>query len=156
MSSWRKECVTECHLITYVVRQPNFERTFHTYSIKVIVLLLGIIIFTSFQTDGIVLQSWHSWVLQTALQALIDSTSSKPKIYYVHMYIYTTGISALVAQLDVHPTGDQEVVGSTPAKVGNILSWRLIIKYFLRSFSRFRWRSCQFLAKECAQYWLTA
>ena len=57
------------------------------------------------------------------------------------------------------PTGDQEVAGSTPAKVGNILSWRLIMKYFLRSFSPFRWfkkSSCQFLAKECAQYWLTA
>ena len=33
------------------------------------------------------------------------------------------------------PTGDQEVAGSTPAEVGNILSWRLIVKYFLRSFS---------------------
>ena len=57
------------------------------------------------------------------------------------------------------PTGDQEVAGSTPAEVGNILSWRLIMKYFLRSFSLFRWfkkGSCQFLAKECAQYWLTA
>ena len=30
------------------------------------------------------------------------------------------------------PTGDQEVTGSTPAEVGNILSWRLIMKYFLR------------------------
>ena len=57
------------------------------------------------------------------------------------------------------PTGDQEVAGSTPAEVGNILSWRLIMKYFLRSFSPFRWfkkGSCQFLTKECAQYWLTA
>ena len=57
------------------------------------------------------------------------------------------------------PTGDQEVAGSTPAEVGNILSWRLIMKYFLRSFSPFRWfkkGSCQFPAKECAQYWLTA
>ena len=56
------------------------------------------------------------------------------------------------------PTGDQEVAGSTPAEVGNILSWRLIVKYFLRSFSpfrRFKKGSCQFLAKECAQYWLT-
>ena len=57
------------------------------------------------------------------------------------------------------PTGDQEVAGSTPAEVGNFLSWRLIMKYFLRSFSPFRWfkkGSCQFLAKECAQHWLTA
>ena len=67
---------------------------------------------------------------------------------------------ALVAQLDVRPTGDQEVAGSTPAQVGNIFSWRLIMKYFLRSFSPFHWfkkGSCQFLVKECcAQYWLTA
>ena len=68
-------------------------------------------------------------------------------------------VLASVAQLDARPTGDQEVAGSTPAEVGNILSWRLIMKYFLRSFSPFRWfkkGSCQFLAKECAQYWLTA
>ena len=35
---------------------------------------------------------------------------------------------------------------------GKILSWRLIMKYFLRSFSPFRWfkkGSCQLLAKEC-------
>ena len=29
-----------------------------------------------------------------------------------------------------HPTGDQEVAGSIPAEVGNIVSWRLIVKYF--------------------------
>ena len=28
------------------------------------------------------------------------------------------------------PTGDQEVAGSTPAEVGNILLWRLTMKYF--------------------------
>ena len=37
------------------------------------------------------------------------------------------------------PTEDQEVAGSIPAEVGNILSWRLIMKYFLWSFSPFRW-----------------
>ena len=66
---------------------------------------------------------------------------------------------ASVAQLDARPTRDQEVADSTPAKVGSILLWRLIMKYFLRSFSPFRWfkkGSCQFLAKEFAQYWLTA
>ena len=42
---------------------------------------------------------------------------------------------ASVAQLDARPTGDQEVAGSAPAEVGNILSWRLIMKYFLQSFS---------------------
>ena len=44
-----------------------------------------------------------------------------------------------MAQLDPRPTGNQEVAGSTPAEVGNILSWRLIMKYFLQSFSPFRW-----------------
>ena len=44
---------------------------------------------------------------------------------------------ASVAQLDACPTGDQKVAGSTPAEVGNILSWRLIMKYFLQSFSPF-------------------
>ena len=66
----------------------------------------------------------------------------------------TTWWPALVAQLDACPTGDQEVAGSTPAEVGNILLWRLIMKYFQRSFSpfcRFKKGSCQFLAKECAQ-----
>ena len=31
-----------------------------------------------------------------------------------------------------------EVAGSAAAEFGNILSWRLIMKYFLRSFSLFR------------------
>ena len=65
---------------------------------------------------------------------------------------------ASVAELEARPTGKQ-VAGSTPAEIGNTLSWRLIMKYILWSFSPFRWfkkGSCQFLAKECAQYWLTA
>ena len=36
---------------------------------------------------------------------------------------------------------------------GNILSWRLVMKQFLRPFSPFRWSkkgSCQLLVKECA------
>ena len=54
------------------------------------------------------------------------------------MFLYHALQPASVAQLDARPTGDQEVAGSTPAEVGNILSWRLIMKYFLRSFSLFR------------------
>ena len=34
------------------------------------------------------------------------------------------GWSRPLAQLDARPTGDQEVAGSTPAEVGNILLWR--------------------------------
>ena len=42
-----------------------------------------------------------------------------------------------VAKLDVCPTGDQEVAGSIPNGSSNILSWRLIMKHFLWSFSPF-------------------
>ena len=44
-----------------------------------------------------------------------------------------------VVQSGANPTGDQEVASSIPARSGNILSWRLIMKYFLPSFSPFRW-----------------
>ena len=63
-------------------------------------------------------------------------------------------VPASVTQSAARPTGDQEVAGSIPARSGNMLSWRLIMKYFLWSFSLFRWFKkgiCQFLAKECAQ-----
>ena len=63
------------------------------------------------------------------------------------------------AQLDACPTGDQEVASSTPARPATVFHVDLIMKYFLRSFSPFhpfKKGSCQFLAKECAQYWLTA
>ena len=43
---------------------------------------------------------------------------------------------ASVAQLDAHPTEDQEV-GFYPCQAGNILSWRFVVKYFLQSFSPF-------------------
>ena len=64
-----------------------------------------------------------------------------------------------MAQLDARPTGDQEVAGSTPARSATFFRGDLTMKYFLRSFSPFhcfKEGSCQFLAKECAHYWLTA
>ena len=86
-------------------------------------------------------------------QLLSFKSSPYDKKEYIS-YVWTASVAWMR-----RPTGDQEVAGSTPAEVGNILSWKLIMKYFLRSFSPFRWfkkGSCQFLAKECAQYWLTA
>ena len=62
--------------------------------------------------------------------------------------------SALEAQLGASLTGDQEVADSIPATSSNILSWRLILKYFLQSFSpfhSFNKDTCQFLANEYAQ-----
>ena len=43
-----------------------------------------------------------------------------------------------LAQLDAHPTGDQEVAGSTPAGSATFFHGDLIMKYFLQSFSPFR------------------
>ena len=57
--------------------------------------------------------------------------------YVLNYKAFNIQTPALVARLR-RPTGDQEVAGSIPAEVGNILSWRLIMKYFLRSFSPFR------------------
>ena len=53
------------------------------------------------------------------------------------MIMCTGSKPALVAQLDMRPTGDQDGCGLDPHQAGNILSWRLIMKYFLRSFSPF-------------------
>ena len=67
--------------------------------------------------------------------------------------------SSFGGSLDAHLTGDQEVAGSTPAGSATFFRGDLIMKYFLQSFSPFccfKKGSCQFLAKECAQYWLTA
>ena len=66
---------------------------------------------------------------------------------------------ASAAQLDALPTGDQEVVGLTRARSVTSFRGDFIMKCFLRSISLFRCfkkGSCQFLAKECAQFWLTA
>ena len=70
---------------------------------------------------------------------------------------YNTDIRpASVVQLDACPTGDQEVAGSTPP---DRQSWFFRGDWSWNAFFPFRWfkkGSCQFLAKECAKYWLTA
>ena len=50
----------------------------------------------------------------------------------------TTLKPASVAQSDARLTGDQEDAGLIPSGTGTILSWRLIMKSFLPSFSLFR------------------
>ena len=67
--------------------------------------------------------------------------------------------TALVAQLDARPTRE-EVADSTPAEIGNIPSWRFdheILSTIILSHPLIQegQLSC-FLAKESAQYWLTA
>ena len=46
---------------------------------------------------------------------------------------------AAVSQLDARPTGDQEVAGSTPTRSATFYRGELVMEYFLRSFSPFRW-----------------
>ena len=43
----------------------------------------------------------------------------------------------LVAQLDVHPTGDQEIANLTLARSATFFREDLIMKYFLQPFSPF-------------------
>ena len=60
---------------------------------------------------------------------------------------------ASVAQSDAYQNGNKEVAGSILPGLSKLL-WRIVMKYFLWSFSPFTWfkkASCQFLAKECAQ-----
>ena len=59
---------------------------------------------------------------------------------------------------DACPTGGQEVMGSIPTGSVNILSWRLIMKYFLGSIwghslplADSRWAVVRFWQKDCVQ-----
>ena len=63
-----------------------------------------------------------------------------------------------VAQSDLRPTGCERLIRRSqvrsPPGPATFFSWRLIMKYFLRSFSPVCWfkkGNCQCLAKECAQ-----
>ena len=65
-----------------------------------------------------------------------------------------------MAQLDAHPTGDQEVAGSTPACSATFFRGdprcdHEIFSMVILSLLLIQEGQCQFLAKECAQYWLT-
>ena len=59
-------------------------------------------------------------------------------VHCLHTSKHLTLGPVSVAQLDARPTEGQEVAGSTPRRVGNIVSWRLLMEHFLRSFSPFR------------------
>ena len=56
-------------------------------------------------------------------------------MFYLYLITEREVQPTLVAQLDARPTGDQDVTGLILAGSGNILSWRLIMKYFLQSIS---------------------
>ena len=90
----------------------------------------------------------------TFAQSMMHITP-KGILYLVRQFCMSCTELASVAQLDACLTGGQEVAGSIPAGPGNILLWRLIMKYFLQPLSLFHWfkkGSCQNMQK----YWLTA
>ena len=90
----------------------------------------------------IMLSAINSFIMLSAINSslcIIPVMCCRNVIHFYNKLLFNAREKpASVAQLDARPTGDQEVAGSTPAEVGNILSWRLIMKYFLRSFSPFR------------------
>ena len=95
---------------------------------------------TTFYSQLMCLNTLDKWQISGSLPTWF--ANQPPWLSWVHIWQVIGGWS------DWRPGGR-----GFDAEVGNILSWRLIIKYFLRSFSPFRWfkkGSCQFLAKECA------
>ena len=74
------------------------------------------------------------------------------------MYKVKFLVPASVAQLDALSDWRPGGRGFNPAEVGNIFRgyWSWNIFYGHSPFRWFKKGSCQFLAKECAQYWLTA
>ena len=95
-----------------------------------------------------------SWVYQSILWSkygICDGSWAWKKCFI------TSGCG-LGGSVGLHPTGDQEVAGSTPAGLATFFrwdwSWNIFYGHSLPSTdSR---TADQFLAKECAQYWLTA
>ena len=72
-----------------------------------------------------------------------------------HFSICTASVAQLDAPSDWRPGGR----GFNPRRGRQHSFVEIDREIFSRSFSPFRWYkkgSCQFLAKECAQYWLTA
>ena len=85
--------------------------------------------------------TYHCFPLEDMLVILLPSFSA---VSFSHLrasvtfFAWSDSIAQLpasMAQSDVCLTGDQEVTVSIPAWSGNILPWRLIMKYFLQSFS---------------------
>ena len=108
---------------------------------------------TRFEKSARIFSRWHK---QTTFSDAVFLGALRVKflgdISWTNFWIHSPHLLASVAQLDAGLTGDQEVA-DWPQPGGNIFSWRLIMKYFLWSFSPFCWFkkvSYQLLAKECA------
>ena len=91
-----------------------------------------------------------------------DFYVDSPKTQFLEVLCLTLlscGWPASVAQSDAYLIGDQEVVGSIPSGSGNIILLKLIMEYFLWSFSPSavsRRAFVIFWQKTLHKYWLTA
>ena len=85
---------------------------------------------------------WGSNRVHWTQSPTLYHVAKKAGLYHKAVQVWYIPIpdDILPLQSEIHPrqTGDQEVADSTFPKVGNLLSWILIMKYFLRSFSPFR------------------
>ena len=138
-----------------------FASKLHMQIIYVLVSVLKIIFFLFYDVN----LTTQDFVYLKFVKYQMGLRRNMPGLAKCNVYIYTIQLFCIHTcrprwlSWMRRPTGNQEVAGSTPVEVGNILSCRLIMKYFQTSFSPFRFFkkcSCQFLAKKCAQYWLTA
>ena len=88
----------------------------------------GLVLFSTDSRDGCEYTTpWRFLSFSDRKRILVLNTQAK------HFHV-PVSVAQLDAPSDWRPGG--RVLN--PAEVGNILSWRLIMKYFLRSFSRFR------------------
>ena len=71
------------------------------------------------------------------IEYICAKIQEKSHMQMVDWFLLFRLLPASGAQSDVHPTFNQEVEGSIPAGSSNTLLWRLIMKYFLQSFSPF-------------------
>ena len=72
---------------------------------------------------------------QENCEQLRSRSTSEIALATIHLVYFNFSADS---KLDARPNGDQEVAGSIPAGSGNILPWRMIMKYFLLSSSPFR------------------
>ena len=158
-------CLLKISIRDIFFRNPVFKRISPKFNSKKIKLDFTIFFFLHTHVVGTHRLGLLQYIVTEIQSVVAESGCRKYRKcnYYmgcvcVHLCVWgRAGLSGSVGCAVRLETRRSQV--QPPPEVSNILSWRLIMKYFLRSFSPFRWfkkGSCQFLAKECAQYWLTA
>ena len=136
LSAWRNFAfLAAVHRLIWIFTGHMFEATFSDVLFPVLCCAVPFVLF-----------------LSKVNKVLLENKIFKKKIQNKNLTTYLCLLAK--SPFCVFFFGDQEVAALSPSRCGNILSWRLIMKYFLQSFSPFLWfkkGSCQFLVKKCAQ-----